>query len=106
MDFKKFDPNIGVEGYCRELRSLLFPNSGPDTFNATSLNLGSRTYPKGSVFSRVRRLSEEDAKVFQEARIAVRSFFHPGDSMLRLVRDVSTRRASESSILQIIRMSQ
>lgn len=77
MDFKEFDPNIGVEGYCRELRSLLFPNSAPDTVNATSLNLGSRTYPKGSVFSRVRRLSEEDAKVFQETRIAVKEFLPP-----------------------------
>lgn len=75
--FEKFDPAIGVDGYCAAIRKYLMPDSTPDTFSFGVLPFESRTYCKGSVFSRVRRIRDEKLKSLLKNPLTVRDFFPP-----------------------------
>lgn len=75
MDFEKFDPAIGVDGYCEAFRRLLYPNSTPQTFDAAALNLQYRIYVKGSIFSRVRPIEGHDLERFLSNTITRNEFF-------------------------------
>ena len=75
--FKKFDDDIGVDGYYRMFRSKLFPNSTPDSFDGAAYQLQSQIFRKGSSFSRVRRLSVDQASKFVSGEITIGDFYPP-----------------------------
>lgn len=75
--FEKFDPTIGVDGYCAAIRKYLIPDSMPDTFSSGVLPLELRTYCKGSIFSRVRRVRDEKLRTLLKNPLTVSDFFPP-----------------------------
>lgn len=76
-NFDKFDPCRGVEGYCTAIRKFLMPDSSPASFSFAEFEIVSRTYCKGSVFSRVRKLSEEKLDKLLSTPLMVDDFFPP-----------------------------
>lgn len=81
--FEKFDPAIGVDGYCAAIRKYLIPDSTPDTFSFAALPLESRTYCKGSIFSRVRRIRNEKLETLLKNPLAVSDFFPPASETVQ-----------------------
>lgn len=75
MNFKEFDPSIGVDGYCNAIRDILFPNSSPTTLDAAALKLNYRIYVKGSIFSRVRPIEDSLVEKFLKESVTHKEFF-------------------------------
>ena len=75
MNFKEFDPSIGVEGYCNAIRDILFPNSSPTTLDIAALELNYRIYVKGSIFSRVRPIEDSFVEKFRKEPVTRKEFF-------------------------------
>ncbi|MGR3885687.1 RES domain-containing protein [Pseudomonas sp. 1152_12] len=75
--FEKYDPFIGVAGYCAAIRKYLIPDSTPDTVSFAELPFESRTYCKGSIFSRVRRIRNEKLEKLLKTPLKVSDFFPP-----------------------------
>ncbi len=77
LDFREFNPAIGTDGYFEAIRALLHPRSTLTSTDVAALRLHTRTYPKGSIFSRVRPIRKDDADKFLSNKIGVREFFPP-----------------------------
>lgn len=77
LDFSKYSPEIGEDGYCKAIHDLLFPGSTIDSIDIARLNLESRTYCSGSVFSRVRRIQEPQAVAFLHGHLRPADFLPP-----------------------------
>ncbi|EPI4983614.1 RES domain-containing protein [Klebsiella variicola] len=77
MDFNKFDESIGVEGYYRLIRDKFFPNSTPLSFDVATFRTEERYYRKGTLFSRVRKLSKTDINRFLNGSIKLNDFYPP-----------------------------
>ncbi|MBD8269042.1 MULTISPECIES: hypothetical protein [Pseudomonas fluorescens group] len=76
-NFEKFDPCRGIEGYCAAIRKFLMPDSTPNSFSFAEFEIVSRTYCKGSIFSRVRRLSDKKLDQLLSTPLKVDDFFPP-----------------------------
>lgn len=77
MDFKKFDPGIGVEGYCNAIHASIYPNATPDSIDSAGLSLVNRIYAMGSIFSRVRAVREVDIEYFLSGKVLLKEFLPP-----------------------------
>ena len=75
--FKAFDERIGVDGYYEIIRNMLFPNSTPHSIDLAAFQLEERLYPKGSLFTRIRRLSNEDAENYLGQKVTKEDFYPP-----------------------------
>lgn len=76
LNFEEFDPQIGVEGYCKAIRKMLFPKSTATSIDAAAFGLEYKIFPKGSVFSRVRPIKTVDLDKFLNGTVE-RKEFHP-----------------------------
>lgn len=82
-NFEKFDPTIGVKGYYDAIRKYLMPDSTPDTFSFAELPFESRTYCRGSIFSRVRRIPNEKLEKLLKTPLKVSDFFPPASEAVQ-----------------------
>ncbi len=71
--FEKFDENIGTERYYTELKNKLTIFSGE-----------CRTYPKGSTFSRIRYINEDEAEKFSKENLKKQDFYPPNPDEYRI----------------------
>ncbi|WP_158526775.1 RES domain-containing protein [Pantoea sp. ARC270] len=77
MDFENFDESIGVAGYYDFIRKKFFPNSSEFSFDIANFQAEERYYPKGTYFSRVRKLTHEKAYDFFCGNINIDDFYPP-----------------------------
>lgn len=75
--FDVFDDEIGVDGYYEMFRAKLFPNSSPNSIDVAAFRLEGKIFRKGSSFSRVRRVSVEQAEKFVAGQITLDDFYPP-----------------------------
>ncbi|NNA85473.1 RES family NAD+ phosphorylase [Pseudomonas fragi] len=75
--FEVFDDEVGASGYYQMFRSKLFPNSAPDSVDVAAFQLEGQIFRKGSSFSRVRRISIEQAGKFVNGDIIIDDFYPP-----------------------------
>lgn len=75
--FEVFDDEVGASRYYQMFRSKLFPNSAPDSVDVAAFQLEGQIFRKGSSFSRVRRISIEQAGKFVNGDIIIDDFYPP-----------------------------
>lgn len=75
--FDVFNDEIGVDGYYQMFRAKLFPRSSPQSVDVAAFQLEGRIFRKGSSFSRVRRVSVEQADKFVKGHITLDDFYPP-----------------------------
>ncbi|MFJ9990083.1 hypothetical protein ACIQSO_05045 [Pseudomonas putida] len=80
VSFDAFNPIIGMDGYRKAIRQHLLPQSNPYAFSLGAIPLESRTYCKGSVFSRVRKIRSGRTHTFMNRSIDANAFFPPPQS--------------------------
>ncbi|WP_137213767.1 hypothetical protein [Pseudomonas sp. CFBP13508] len=81
MNFKQFDPEIGVEGYCSAIHDSLYPNAAPESIDLAGLRMVNRVYAMGSIFSRVRSIREVDIEHFLSGKVLIKEFLPPKKSV-------------------------
>ncbi|WP_168197680.1 RES domain-containing protein [Brenneria corticis] len=77
INFDVFDESLGVDGYYSLIRDVFFPNSTPESFDLALFPANERYYPKGSLFSRVRRIDQDTALKFYNGYISLSDFYPP-----------------------------
>ncbi|MBC3421344.1 RES domain-containing protein [Pseudomonas sp. RW3S2] len=77
VSFDTYNPIFGVQGYREAIRQYLLPQSNPFAYSLGAVPLDSRTYCKGSVFSRVRRIKAARVHTFMSGTVDIGEFFPP-----------------------------
>lgn len=77
MKFDVFDDSIGVIGYFQQIKSIMFPNSTEFSFDIAGFRASENTYPKGSYFSRVRKISQAKANEIIVGYVDINDFYPP-----------------------------
>lgn len=77
MNFDVFDDSIGVSGYFKKIKSIMFPHSTPFSFDIAEFRASEKTYPKGTYFSRVRKVSQEKANEIISGHVDINDFYPP-----------------------------
>lgn len=84
MNFEKFDDDIGIEEYYKSIRNCFFPNSNENSFDISGFLAEECIYRKGTVFSRVRRISHADACRFSSGDIKINDFYPPKPKIVNI----------------------
>ncbi|MGY3966482.1 RES domain-containing protein [Aeromonas enteropelogenes] len=77
INFEKFDDKIGINGYHELIRNCFFPNSTKNSFDISGFSAEEFIYRKGTIFSRVRKISHDDAIKFHCGDIEINDFYPP-----------------------------
>ncbi|CDG99962.1 hypothetical protein [Xenorhabdus bovienii] len=84
MNFDVFDEDIDEELYYQYFRSLFFPNSTATSIDCNISRPTERTYRKGAVLNRVRRINPKDIKKFMYNDIKIDEFFPPQPNKIHI----------------------